>query len=43
MWSEYWPLLVLAAAFYVITRPRVWYGAAKLPWRLAWRVLRRRR
>jgi hypothetical protein len=42
MWSEFWPIFVLAALLWLVTRRGVWYWLIGLPWRLAWRALTRR-
>jgi hypothetical protein len=39
MLAEFWPIFALAAAVFIVTRPRVWYWAAALPWRLTWRLI----
>jgi hypothetical protein len=39
MIRAFWPILLLAAAAIIVTRPKVWYWAAGLGWRLAWRAL----
>jgi hypothetical protein len=40
--AYWWPVLLLALGLWIVSRPKVWYWAIGLPWRLFWRALTRR-